>query len=95
VYGTTGAGGEGFCEGPGCGTAYSTRPGATACTTALCAWQESVLYSFGTHYGGPGSGALVFDAHGNAYGTGRSNPIKGGTCDALILLAPAHLIPTG
>ena len=26
---------------------------------------------------------------------GRSNPIKGGTCDALFLLAPAHLIPTG
>ncbi|MGB9253906.1 MAG: choice-of-anchor tandem repeat GloVer-containing protein [Candidatus Korobacteraceae bacterium] len=47
LYGTTDAGGAQFCEGPGCGTAYSLRPGATACTTALCAWQESIVYSFG------------------------------------------------
>jgi uncharacterized repeat protein (TIGR03803 family) len=69
LYGTTGAGGTNFCEGPGCGTVYSLRPHATACTTALCAWQESVIYSFANDYGGPGYGALVFDAQGNVYGT--------------------------
>jgi uncharacterized repeat protein (TIGR03803 family) len=47
LYGTTDAGGAQFCEGPGCGTAYSLQPGAMACTTALCPWSESVLYSFG------------------------------------------------
>jgi uncharacterized repeat protein (TIGR03803 family) len=47
LYGTTDAGGAGFCEGPGCGTAYGLRPGATACTTALCSWTESMLFSFG------------------------------------------------
>ena len=47
LYGTTDAGGEQFCEGPGCGTAYSLRPGPTACTTALCPWLEDVVYSFG------------------------------------------------
>ncbi len=47
LYGTTNAGGAGFCEGPGCGTAYSLRPRATTCPTTLCLWQEAVLYSFG------------------------------------------------
>jgi uncharacterized repeat protein (TIGR03803 family) len=47
LYGTTNAGGENFCEGPGCGTAYGLRPGAHACTTAVCYWQEALLYSFG------------------------------------------------
>jgi uncharacterized repeat protein (TIGR03803 family) len=69
LYGTTGSGGMDFCEGPGCGIAYSARPPATACTTALCVWQESAIYSFGNDYGGPSNGALVFDAYGNIYGT--------------------------
>ncbi len=47
LYGTTTAGGAQFCEGSGCGTAYGLRPGATACTTPLCYWSESFLYSFG------------------------------------------------
>jgi uncharacterized repeat protein (TIGR03803 family) len=47
LYGTTNAGGAQFCEGPGCGAAYSLHPGATACTTALCPWQENIMYSFG------------------------------------------------
>ncbi len=50
LYGTTDAGGAQFCEGPGCGTAYSLRPGPGGpggCTTALCPWLESVVYSFG------------------------------------------------
>src|SRR5580704_17619311 len=47
LYGTTDAGGAQFCEGPGCGTAYSLRPRATTCPTTLCLWQEAVVYSFG------------------------------------------------
>jgi len=47
LYGTTTFGGTQSCEGGSCGTAYSLRPGATACTTALCAWLENVVYSFG------------------------------------------------
>jgi len=47
LYGTTDAGGAQFCEGPGCGSLYSLRPPATACTTSLCPWLESIVYSFG------------------------------------------------
>jgi uncharacterized repeat protein (TIGR03803 family) len=47
LYGTTDAGGAQFCEGPGCGTAYSLRPGPTTCPSTLCLWRETIAYSFG------------------------------------------------
>jgi uncharacterized repeat protein (TIGR03803 family) len=48
LYGTTDAGGAQIsCTIQGCGTMYSLRPGAAACTTALCPWLDTVVYSFG------------------------------------------------
>ena len=66
LYGTTSYGGaEGY------GTVFSLRPPATACTTTLCPWVETILYSFtgGADGGYPQFGDLVFDQAGNIYGT--------------------------
>jgi uncharacterized repeat protein (TIGR03803 family) len=60
IYGTTVAGGEGFCTGDGCGVVFElTRDG-----------NMQTLYSFsGENDGfGPG-GRVVFDKSGNLYGT--------------------------
>src|SRR5271166_4318041 len=40
LYGTTWAGGMNW------GTVFNLRPSPTACKTALCPWQETVLYAF-------------------------------------------------
>ena len=77
LYGTTSAGGGNppICTspvgGPGCGTIFKLQPPATACTTALCPWTETVLYRFmgGSDGAYPGYGNLVFDQTGNLYGT--------------------------
>ncbi len=63
LYGTTVAGGNGFCSGDGCGTVFMLAPSGSG-------WTESIIYSFqdGTDAAGPGSG-LVFDKAGNLYGT--------------------------
>ena len=64
LYGTTVAGGSGgLCAGDGCGVVFElSLSGGT--------WIENTLYNFtGLNDGfGPG-GALVFDTHGNLYGT--------------------------
>jgi len=72
LYGTTYYGlGNGCAEGHGCGTVFDLKPYLTTCRTALCGWQETVLYSFtgggdGAH---PFLGDLIFDRAGNLYGT--------------------------
>ena len=66
LYGTTFRGGANNF-----GTVYQLRPPATACKSATCPWNETVLYSFGSlpdaEY--PNQGNLVFDTAGNLYGT--------------------------
>jgi hypothetical protein len=83
IYGTTWAGhynGSSNCRFSGinpphigCGTVFNLRPPATACTTALCSWTETIIWAFpGPNSGGgagPGLGALVFDQAGNIYDT--------------------------
>ena len=73
LYGTTVSGGvQGAgCGDFGCGTVFSLRPYPTACKTALCGWQETVLYGFkgGSDGANPGLGTLIFDKVGNIYGT--------------------------
>ena len=66
LYGTTNTGGA-----ANFGTVFSLRPPATACTTAVCSWDETILYSFaGSADGGyPYYGDLIFDQAGNIYGT--------------------------
>jgi len=66
LYGTTSSGG-----GWNGGTIFSLRPPAAACKTALCSWNENVLYRFTNPLDGisPGYGDVVFDQAGNLYGT--------------------------
>lgn len=90
LYGTTTAGGGSNnpdCEdnfGPGCGTVFNLRPQPTSCKTAICFWNETVLYRFpgGSDGGLPPNGslpdgALVFDHTGNIYGTASGGSIAG------------------
>lgn len=72
LYGTAG-GGSGNA-----GVVYNLRPQPNACTTALCPWQETVIYNFtgGSDGGYPGTGALIFDSAGNIYGTGGGGGLQ-------------------
>ncbi len=69
LYGTTfSGGGSGCVGGSGCGTVFSLRPQPSACKTALCPWNETVLYRFT----GGGDGAnpdrgVIFDPAGKMY----------------------------
>ena len=55
----------------GCGTVFSLRPPASACKTASCDWQETVLYRFmgGNDGAYPIFAELILDGMGNLYGT--------------------------
>jgi uncharacterized repeat protein (TIGR03803 family) len=61
LYGTTSQGGNGFCNGSGCGTVFNIKLGGA----------ETVLYRFtgGIDGANPENGDLVFDGAGNIYGT--------------------------
>jgi uncharacterized repeat protein (TIGR03803 family) len=78
LYGTTYTGGPNNS-----GVAYSLKPAAPPCETALCPWTETVLYSFtgGSDGSGPGYGHLIFDKAGNLYGeTLWGGAYGAGTC---------------
>jgi len=65
LYGTTNGGGS-----YGAGLVYKLQPPPTSCRSALCFWQETVLYNFAGEPDGAGpQGDLVFDGAGNLYGT--------------------------
>jgi uncharacterized repeat protein (TIGR03803 family) len=92
LYGTTAGGGS-----AGVGTVFRLRPPPHACTTALCPWAETVIYSFkgGADGANPGYGNLAFDQEGNIYGTTTSGgdtkplgPCKGG-CGTVFELSPS------
>jgi hypothetical protein len=70
LYGTTAYGGNNTCNYQRCGTVFTLRPPATACKTALCGWDETIIYRFSgnPHAGWPSHGPLVFDQAGNLYG---------------------------
>jgi uncharacterized repeat protein (TIGR03803 family) len=82
LYGATYSGGGSGC-GHGCGTVYRLTPPATACKTALCGWNETVLYRFtGDTDGAAPRSAMAFDQSGNLYGTtisGGMSDCNGGT----------------
>jgi len=70
LYGTTGEGGNGACNGVGCGTVYQLRPSPTRPRTPLDPWKETVLYRFsGDADGARPESDLIFDQAGNLYGT--------------------------
>ncbi len=65
LYGTTSGGGSN-----GAGLVYKLQPPSGICRTALCYWQETVLYNFRGEPDGAGpQGDLAFDRAGNLYGT--------------------------
>jgi uncharacterized repeat protein (TIGR03803 family) len=69
LYGTTTGGGGSECAN-GCGTVYRLTPPALACKTALCPWNETVLYRFtGAADGQYPCSGVIFDQAGNLYGT--------------------------
>jgi hypothetical protein len=64
LYGTAQIGGTPGCGGLGCGVVFKLTPNPDG------TWTESVLYSFkGVPDGSSPFGRLIFDSHGNLYGT--------------------------
>jgi uncharacterized repeat protein (TIGR03803 family) len=91
LYGTTYEGGGTNCNHTGCGTAFNLKPPLTVCKTALCPWNETVLYRFsgGNDGANPDAGDLIFDEEGNIYGTtlsGGSYPCEGPGCGTVFQL---------
>ncbi len=88
LFGTATEGGIGY------GTVFQLQPPATFCPTPSCPWLETQLYSFESPYGAayPGTGDLVFDPQGNAYGTagGGGYLCDDGPCGTLYELSPVQ-----
>ncbi len=71
LYGATEAGGGGNCYyfGDGCGAVFKLSPPPTVCKTALCPWDETVIYRLAYNSGEESEGNVIFDSAGNLYGT--------------------------
>jgi len=98
LYGTTETGGEvNHCTFPnGCGTVFNLRPPATACKTALCLWNETVIFRFDEQDGAaPLYGGLTFDPKGNIYGTTEYGGSKGHCDDGHQCGTVYELTPSG
>ena len=74
LYGTTSMGGNvnRNCADPyatGCGVVFRLQPPATVCKSALCSWNEAVLWEFAGGISGqwPSRGDLTFDSSGKIY----------------------------
>jgi uncharacterized repeat protein (TIGR03803 family) len=66
LYGTTAGGGTGSCGQYGCGTVFQLTPNGGD------GWSENVLHSFSGSDGAAPWAPVVFDGHGNLYGTTSS-----------------------
>lgn len=69
LYGTTIAGGT-ACEPPGCGVVFELSPSNGS-------WNESLLNNFNGNDGSSSVAPLVFDSHGNLYGSAKSGGSAG------------------
>ncbi len=90
LYGTTVYGGA-----ANQGTVFKLSPPPTSCKAFLCPWTETVLYSFqgGSDGEQPQYGDLVFDQHGNIYGTTPYGGTGSGcyqNCGVIYELTPSH-----
>lgn len=63
LYGTAEDGGQGYCYGYGCGTAFKLTRNAKG------EWTETTLYSFDASDGNYPTAGIVLDKAGNLYGT--------------------------
>jgi len=78
LFGTTANGGQG-CSGLGCGTVYELRPPPTACKSAICYYDETILWRFqGPDGAFPFYVTPIFDSSGNIYGTTMEGGAGGG-----------------
>lgn len=72
LYGTTVYGGDlTACSGPGCGVVFELSPHSDG------SWTEKVLHTFIGKDGAGPFGNLIFDTHGNLYGTTASGAAQG------------------
>ena len=81
LYGTTEAGGGGNCYyfQDGCGAVFKLSPPPTLCKSALCPWNETVIYSVAYNNGFEALGDVIFDSAGNLYSTvALGGPLDGG-----------------
>src|SRR5271165_575079 len=83
LYGTTELGGSSSC-----GTVFNLKPPPAACTSALCQWTKTTLYSFQGDDGCALSGPLTLDQAGNFYGTTLNENGKG--YGNVYELSPSH-----
>lgn len=81
LYGATVSGGGGPCAiygYNGCGTVFHLQSQPRVCESALCPWEETVLYRFPS--GNDGSfpdGSPIFDRNLNLYGVADGYPLTG------------------
>lgn len=87
LFGTTTYGGY-F----GNGTVFNLGPPPNICTTALCGWNNTVIYRYqGTNDGAnPEYGAVVFDQQGNLYGTTSGSIGSPQTAGSVYKLTPEN-----
>jgi len=86
LYGTTTYGGL-----SNAGEVFRLQPPATACKSALCPWNLTVLHAFtgGADGGHPQYGDVVFDQAGNLYGTTPSGGDPVCNCGVVYELSPS------
>jgi uncharacterized repeat protein (TIGR03803 family) len=96
LYGATAQGGIGQCGDGGtltCGMVYRLTPPANSCKTALCSWNETVLYRFTGGNDGGVPGQIVFDQVGNIYGPtllgGQYDDCSGYHCGTVFEMSPS------
>ncbi len=78
LYSTTYYGGNGCSDG-GCGTVFNLQPPASACKTAICSWNETIIHNFSGGSDGAGPvGAVTFDTSGNLYGATSFGSFRNG-----------------
>jgi hypothetical protein len=95
LYGSASYGGLLDCGQSYCGVVFRLQPPATACRSALCPWDYSLMYQF-TNVEYP-EGNVVFDTAGNLYGTTEFggvyeiSPSNGGWTESLIGAADGEI----
>jgi uncharacterized repeat protein (TIGR03803 family) len=93
LYGTTSQGGGSSNCSFGCGTVFRLSPFPTPCKSAICFWDETVLYRFtGGNDGGIPRAEVTFDQAGNLYSTtyeggGSNRSCIGVTCGTVFKLS--------